>query len=134
MFETVRLTDLWSVEVSGGLRYNHFDEQSHDAIPLGDRNNSFDGWGGVVGLEGRRSLPFVATGGIFSDSVDFTSNPMPMRLRKTWWFQVIPVALSLAGCVTTAAKRAPTLASSRPTATGLVYRSDMGRLEVLNAQ
>lgn len=56
VFERVQMNDCWDVEISGGLRYNEFEEVLTDPIPLGNRLNAFDGWGGVLGLEARRSL------------------------------------------------------------------------------
>lgn len=56
LFEVINLSERWTVEVSGGFRYNTFDELMVDPIPGAVRLNAFEGWGGIVGLEGRRSL------------------------------------------------------------------------------
>ncbi|HUG66215.1 MAG TPA: Lpg1974 family pore-forming outer membrane protein [Pirellulaceae bacterium] len=55
-FERVQVSDCWAFELSGGLRYNSFNETMTDPIPPGARLNSFDGLGGIVGLEATRSL------------------------------------------------------------------------------
>lgn len=54
VFERFALNDCWTVEFSGGVRYNDFREVMVD--PLESRTNSFHGWGGFVGLEGVRTI------------------------------------------------------------------------------
>lgn len=54
LFERFSLTSCWDVELSGGMRYNQFEEHMRD---LGqDRINRFNGWGGIVGIEATRKL------------------------------------------------------------------------------
>ena len=52
VFEKVSLNECWSFELSGGLRYNEFDETMRDGDEF--RRNSFSGAGGVVGLQANR--------------------------------------------------------------------------------
>jgi hypothetical protein len=54
LFDEIRLNDKWAVEVSGGVRYNEFNEAMIDQGET--RINDFDGWGGIVGLELTRKL------------------------------------------------------------------------------
>jgi len=58
LFEVFDLNDQWSVEISGGVRYNEFAELMVDPspAPTQTRLNYFEGWGGLVSLEGKRSL------------------------------------------------------------------------------
>lgn len=56
MFERVAVTDCWDLELSGGMRYNEFDESMTDAAPAAFRQNSFTGYGGIVGLEAIRKF------------------------------------------------------------------------------
>src|SRR5688572_26808240 len=46
-FERLQVSDCWAFELSGGLRYNQFDETMTDPIPVGVRSNSFEGLGGI---------------------------------------------------------------------------------------
>jgi hypothetical protein len=56
MFERVQVSDCWDLELSGGMRYNEFDETMSDPVPSSLRQNSFTGYGGIVGLEAIRKL------------------------------------------------------------------------------
>ena len=56
LFEDIRFNDRWSLEISGGIRYNEFDEVMIDTNPAVTRLNSFTGFGGIIGLEATRSL------------------------------------------------------------------------------
>ena len=44
VFENFELNDCWTAEISGGVRYNEFDETMLDPIPPATRVNSFTGW------------------------------------------------------------------------------------------
>ena len=57
-FKQCKLNCHWSVETSAGLRYNHFREDLNDnETPQGQhRTNSFDGVGGIFGMELQRTL------------------------------------------------------------------------------
>jgi len=57
IFEDIQLNDCWSLELSGGVRYNDFTETMIDPIPAGQfRQNAFSGYGGILGVEATRSL------------------------------------------------------------------------------
>jgi hypothetical protein len=56
LFEVFKLNDRWAVEFAGGVRYNEFEEVLSDPIPSAIRTSSFDGFGGLLSLEARRSL------------------------------------------------------------------------------
>jgi hypothetical protein len=56
LFDTICCGPCWALEVSGGIRYNEFDERMVDVPSNDERLNSFEGWGGIVGLELRRSI------------------------------------------------------------------------------
>ena len=58
LFEVFDLNDRWSVEIAAGVRYNEFAELMVDPAPapLQTRVNYFEGWGGIVSVEGKRSL------------------------------------------------------------------------------
>ncbi len=51
VFDRIQMNDCWDVEISGGVRYNEFEEVLTDPIPPGNRLNAFDGWGGLLGFE-----------------------------------------------------------------------------------
>lgn len=61
LFERFSITRCWDVELSGGMRYNYFEEHMNDDDE--DRINRFHGWGGMVGIEATRQL--TARSGIF---------------------------------------------------------------------
>lgn len=54
LFERFSITRCWDVELSGGMRYNYFEEHMQD--PLENRFNRFHGWGGILGIEATRQL------------------------------------------------------------------------------
>lgn len=57
LFERFAVNDSWTVELSGGVRYNEYAEFTFAALPpLATRLNSFDGLGGILGLQATRSL------------------------------------------------------------------------------
>ena len=69
LFERICLNNCWSLEISGGLRYNEFEELILDqpgTEGFGIRLNAFDAWGGVAGLEVTRSLGRL--GGLYARS------------------------------------------------------------------
>jgi hypothetical protein len=62
-FEVFALNHGWTLEISAGVRYNHFVEQLVDVEvvvngdpPVEVRRNLFHGFGGIVGAEARRAL------------------------------------------------------------------------------
>jgi hypothetical protein len=55
VFGVIDLGCNWTLEVSGGIRFVNFDETMFD-FDDAIRQNSFDGWGGVIGAELRRSI------------------------------------------------------------------------------
>jgi len=52
VFDTFCLNRNWDLELSAGIRYNHFIEQATDANAF--RTNVFHGYGGILGAEVRR--------------------------------------------------------------------------------
>ena len=66
VFERFCLNENWTVELAGGVRYSEFDEEMIDSFaPFGPRGNqrfaeyranSFDGWGGILGLQANRRV------------------------------------------------------------------------------
>lgn len=56
-FERFSLNRCWDLELSGGVRYNEFDEVMFDASGGSEtRRNSFTGWGGILGLTASRNV------------------------------------------------------------------------------
>ncbi len=64
LFEKVCLNKNWTLELSGGVRYNEFEELMTDSLaPFGpnfivgeQRVNRFNGWGGVLGVQANRKI------------------------------------------------------------------------------
>ena len=58
LFERIQLNRNWTIELSGGVRYNEFDEEmiDFDGGVLERRINAFDGWGGIIGLQANRRI------------------------------------------------------------------------------
>lgn len=58
VFETVELNCDWTLEISGGFRYNDFEETllDREGTNLFVRHNASDSFGGIVGLEAKRLL------------------------------------------------------------------------------
>jgi hypothetical protein len=92
-FDRICLNEKWSFEISGGVRYNEFGESifSEPGTPnAATRLTYYSGWGGVLGLEAKRSLGCGswyarARGAIMSDnkSVQYTqpSNGVDQNAR-----------------------------------------------------
>ena len=56
-FDRIQLNSVWDLEISAGVRYNSFNEYMNDLV--GDTETrfvSFNGWGGLLGLEVRRCI------------------------------------------------------------------------------
>ncbi len=61
LFEAFELNENWALEISGGVRYAHFNEtivDSNEVLGTDLRINSFNGAGLVTGLEARRAVGF----------------------------------------------------------------------------
>ena len=54
VFDTMKISDCWSLEASAGIRWNGFQEKIFDGTDIAV--NRFYGPGGIFGLEARRSL------------------------------------------------------------------------------
>lgn len=56
VFDTIQVNCNWTVEISGGLRFSEFEELLRESDEGDSRENDFDGFGGVVGLEVTRCI------------------------------------------------------------------------------
>lgn len=57
LFDTFRIGKKWSIELSGGVRYNEYKETMENFLPVAPiRENIFRGFGGVLGAEAQRSF------------------------------------------------------------------------------
>jgi hypothetical protein len=57
LFERLAINDCWDFEVSGGVRYNSFDENFFDLVGEAEtRTVGFDGFGLIGALEARRQM------------------------------------------------------------------------------
>lgn len=56
LFDTIHIDCNWSVEISGGLRVNEFEEVLRESDEEDTRENDFNGFGGLFGLEVKRCL------------------------------------------------------------------------------
>ena len=54
LYDTIQLNSVWTAEISAGIRVNEFEEVMREFLAY--RENDFEGWGGVVGLELKRCL------------------------------------------------------------------------------
>jgi hypothetical protein len=60
LFKTIPLNCVWTAEISGGVRYNEFEETMLDDAAgrfINYRLNASDSFGGVAGLEAKRCMP-----------------------------------------------------------------------------
>ena len=55
VFDTVQLNCVWTAEISAGIRISEFEEVMR-LFPVAYRENDFEGFGGVVGLELKRCI------------------------------------------------------------------------------
>jgi hypothetical protein len=57
VFQALQFSGCWTAELSGGIRYTGFEERMFDLVGDNEfRANRFYGWGGIVGLELKRSI------------------------------------------------------------------------------
>jgi hypothetical protein len=54
VFDTIQLNSVWTAEISAGIRINEFEEVMREFLTY--RENDFEGFGGVVGLELKRCI------------------------------------------------------------------------------
>lgn len=62
LFDTIRLGSRWAIELSGGIRYNEFEETMENYLPVAPiRENIFRGFGGVAGAEVHRAIGYYGS-------------------------------------------------------------------------